>query len=125
MADVKYTNEHEWVRVEGDVGTVGISAYAQEQLGDIVYVELPEVGRKVEQGKEFATVESVKAANEVYAPVSGEVVEVNGKLNGEPATVNSDALGAGWFVKIRLSNKAELDKLMNEGAYKSYLEGLH
>ena len=125
MADVKYTNEHEWVRVEGDVGTVGISVYAQEQLGDIVYVELPEVGRKVEQGKEFATVESVKAANEVYAPVSGEVVEINDKLSGEPATVNSDATGAGWFVKIRLSNKGELDKLMNEAAYKSYIEGLH
>jgi glycine cleavage system H protein len=125
MADVKYTNEHEWIRVEGDVGTVGISDYAQQQLGDIVYVELPAVGRKLEQGKEFATVESVKAANEVYAPVGGEVIEINDKLNGEPATVNSEAMGAGWFVKIRISNKAELDKLMNESAYKSYVEGLH
>jgi glycine cleavage system H protein len=125
MADVKYTNEHEWVRVEGDVGTVGISDYAQQQLGDIVYVELPEVGRKVEQGKEFATVESVKAANEVYAPVSGEVVAINDKLSAEPATVNGDAMGAGWFVKIRLANKAELDKLMSEAAYKTHLEGLH
>jgi glycine cleavage system H protein len=122
---VKYTKEHEWVRVEGDIGTIGISGYAQEQLGDVVYVELPEVGRKVEQGKEFAVVESVKAASEVYAPVSGEVVEANGALGSEPATVNSDPLGAGWFAKIRLSNKAELDGLMDEAAYKSYVEGLH
>jgi glycine cleavage system H protein len=125
MADVKYTSDHEWIRVEGDVATVGISNYAQEQLGDIVYVELPEIGRKVEQGKEFATVESVKAANEVYAPASGEVVEVNAALGGDPATVNKDPLGAGWFVKIRLANKAELGKLMDEAAYKSHVEGLH
>ena len=122
---LKYTKEHEWIRVEGDVGTVGISAYAQEQLGDVVYVELPEAGRKIEQGKDFAVVESVKAASEVYAPVSGEVIESNAALGGEPATVNSDPLGAGWFAKIRLSNKAELDGLMDEAAYKTYVEGLH
>ena len=125
MSDIRYTEEHEWIRVEGDVGTVGISAYAQEQLGDIVYVELPARGRRVERGKEMAVVESVKAASETYAPVSGEVIEVNDKLTAEPGTVNADALGAGWLAKIRLSDPSELDKLMDEAAYKKYVEGLH
>ncbi|WP_119462120.1 glycine cleavage system protein GcvH [Rhodospirillaceae bacterium SYSU D60014] len=125
MSKERYTEEHEWIRVDGDVGTMGITVYAQEQLGDVVYVELPEVGRKVEKGKEMAVVESVKAASEIYAPVSGEVVEVNEALTADPATVNRDAAGDGWFVKIRLSNTGELDGLMDEAAYKSYVEGLH
>jgi len=125
MSKLRFTVEHEWVRVEDDIAVVGISNYAQEQLGDVVYVELPAVGKQVEKGKEMATVESVKAASEVYAPVSGSVVETNEKLGSEPATVNADAMGAGWFVKLKLSNPAELDKLMDEAAYKNYLEGLH
>lgn len=121
---VKYSKDHEWVRVEGDVGTVGITDYAQHQLGDVVFVELPDVGRKLEQGKEAAVVESVKAASEVFAPVSGEVTEVNHELEGEPARVNSSAEGDGWFFRIRLSDPSQLDALMDEAAYKSYVEGL-
>jgi glycine cleavage system H protein len=122
---IRYTEEHEWIRLEGDTAVVGISNYAQEQLGDVVYVELPEVGRKVEKGKEMAVVESVKAASEVYAPVSGEVVAVNKELAAEPAKVNADPMGNGWFVKLKITNKTELDKLMDEGAYKKFVEGLH
>jgi glycine cleavage system H protein len=125
MSTVKFTEEHEWIKVEGDTGTVGITPYAQEQLGDVVYVELPAVGKQVEKGKEMAVVESVKAASEVYAPVSGGIVAVNDKLTGEPATVNADPLGRGWFVKIRLSRPAELDGLMDEAAYGKFVEGLH
>src|SRR5215470_13325941 len=125
MSDLKYTEDHEWIRVDGDVGTVGITPYAQEQLGDVVFIELPDVGRKAEQRKEIATVESVKAASEIYAPVAGEVVEVNKALPDQPATVNSDPLGQGWFFKLRLSDKGQMDKLMDEAAYKSYCEGLH
>jgi glycine cleavage system H protein len=122
---IRYTKEHEWVKVEGDTATVGISPYAQEQLGDVVFVELPEIGRKIEKGKEMAVVESVKAASEVYAPIGGEVLEVNSALTDAPATVNEDALGKGWFAKIKLANKAELDGLMDEAAYKAYVDGLH
>jgi len=125
MSALKYTPEHEWIRVEGNVGTVGITPYAQEQLGDVVFVELPEVGRKVEQGKEIAVVESVQAASEIFAPVSGQVVDVNKALPGTPATVNSDPLGAGWFFKVQLADPAQLAKLMDEAAYKTYVEGLH
>jgi glycine cleavage system H protein len=124
MSIVKFTEDHEWIRIEGDTGTIGITDYAQEQLGDVVYVELPEVGRKVEKGKDMAVVESVKAASEVYAPVSGSVTAINDKLTAEPATVNSAAMGDGWFVKIKLSNPSELDKLMDEAAYKKFVEGL-
>ena len=124
MSNVKFTEDHEWIRIEGDTGTIGITDYAQEQLGDVVYVELPDVGRKVEKGKDMAVVESVKAASEVYAPVSGSVTAINEKLTAEPATVNSAAMGDGWFVKIKLSNPSELDKLMDEVAYKKYVEGL-
>jgi glycine cleavage system H protein len=124
MSKERYTEEHEWVRAENDVGTVGITTYAQEQLGDVVYIELPEVGRQVQKGKEMAVVESVKAASEIYAPVSGEVVEVNEALSADPATVNRDAMGEGWFVRIRLSDPAELDGLMDGDAYESYVEGL-
>ncbi|MBP2310871.1 glycine cleavage system protein GcvH [Azospirillum soli] len=121
---VKYTKDHEWVRVEGDVATIGVTDHAQQQLGDVVFVELPDLGRKVEQGKEAAVVESVKAASEVFAPVSGEVVEVNHDLENEPARVNSGAETEGWFFKLRLANPAELDALMDEAAYKAYVEGL-
>lgn len=122
---VKYTKDHEWVRVEGDVATVGISDYAQSQLGDVVFVELPEVGRALQQGKEAAVVESVKAASEVFAPASGTVTEVNADLEGEPAKVNTGAEGDGWFFKMTLANPAELDGLMDEAAYKDFVEGLH
>ena len=124
MSGLKYSKDHEWVRVGGDVGTVGISDYAQEQLGDVVYVELPEVGRTVAQNEEAAVVESVKAASEVYAPVSGEVVEVNQALEDDPALVNGDPTGEGWFLKLRLSAPGELDGLMDEGAYADYVAGL-
>ena len=125
MAERKYTKEHEWVVVEGDVATVGITDYAQEQLGDVVYVELPEVGKKVTQLGQAAVVESVKAASEVYAPLSGEVVESNAALAGNPALINSDPTGAAWFFKIKLSNKGELSALMDEAAYKAHLDSLH
>ncbi len=124
MSGLRYTKDHEWIRVEGEVGTVGISDYAQEQLGDVVYVELPEVGKTVAQAEEAAVVESVKAASEVYAPVSGEVVEVNQALEDDPALVNSAATGAGWFVKLKLSAPAEVDGLMDEAAYAEYVTGL-
>jgi glycine cleavage system H protein len=125
MSEIRYTKEHEWVKVDGDTATVGISPYAQEQLGDVVFVELPEVGKKMEKGKEMAVVESVKAASEVYAPISGEVTEVNAALTDAPATVNEDAMGKGWFAKLKLTNKADLDGLMDEAAYKKYVDGLH
>jgi glycine cleavage system H protein len=121
---LKFSEEHEWVRREGDIAVIGITDYAQSQLGDVVYVELPEIGRKVDKGKEAAVVESVKAASEVYSPVSGEVVAVNDALSGEPAKVNADPMGDGWFLKIRMSNPGELDALMDEAKYKSYVEGL-
>ena len=124
MSGLKYSKDHEWVRVEGDVGTVGISDYAQEQLGDVVYVELPEVGRAVAQNEEAAVVESVKAASEVYAPVSGEIVEVNQALEDDPALVNGDPTGEGWFLKLRLSAPGELDGLMDDAAYAEYVAGL-
>ena len=125
MSELRYSQEHEWVRLEGDTATIGITPYAQEQLGDVVFVELPEVGKKIEKGKELATVESVKAASEVYAPISGEVVEVNSALTDAPATVNEDALGKGWFAKLKVADKGQLSSLMDEAAYKKYVEGLH
>ena len=122
MSALKYTKDHEWIRLEGDIGTVGITPYAQEQLGDVVFVELPEVGRKAEQGKEIAVVESVKAASEIFAPVSGEVVESNKALPEQPATVNSDPLGAGWFFKLRLADTHEINDLMNADQYKAHCD---
>ncbi len=124
MSTVRYTKEHEWVSVDGDVGTVGITDYAQQQLGDVVYVELPEKGRTLARHGESAVVESVKAASEVYAPVSGEVIETNGALEGAPATVNEDAQGRGWFFKLKLTDRAELDELMTEDQYKDFLKTL-
>jgi glycine cleavage system H protein len=124
MSIVKYTRDHEWVRVEGDEAVIGITDYAQTQLGDIVYVELPEIGRTVTKGKEAAVVESVKAASEVYAPLSGAVTAANDALGADPAQVNSDPMGAGWFFKLRIADAKELDDLLDEGAYKKLVEGL-
>ncbi|MFZ4532553.1 MAG: glycine cleavage system protein GcvH [Alsobacter sp.] len=121
---VKFTKDHEYIRVEGDTAVVGITDYAQAQLGDVVFVELPELGRTVAKGGEAAVVESVKAASEVFAPVSGEVVAVNGALEEAPGTVNEDPLGKGWFVRMRLADPAELDGLMGEDDYKAYVAGL-
>lgn len=124
MTSVRYTKEHEYIRVDGEVGVVGITTHAQEQLGDIVFVELPAVGNKIAQAEQVAVVESVKAASDVYAPVSGEVTEINEELLGKPALVNEAAEGAGWFFKVRLSNPAELASLMDEAAYAEYVKGL-
>jgi glycine cleavage system H protein len=124
MSDVRFTEDHEWIRREGDIAVIGISDYAQSQLGDVVYVELPAVGKKVEKGKEAAVVESVKAASEVFAPVTGEVVAVNDALSGEPGKVNADPMGDGWFIKIKLADPKQLDGLMDAAAYKSFVEGL-
>ena len=124
MASVKYTEEHEWVRVEGDVGTIGITPYAQEQLGDVVFVELPQAGRKVAKGEACAVVESVKAASDIYAPVSGEVAEANAALADAPGEVNADPMGNGWFFKLRLADKGELDGLMDEAAYDAFVKSL-
>ena len=121
---VYFTKEHEWIRVEGDTATIGISNHAQEQLGDIVFAEVPEAGRRVNKGQEAAVVESVKAASDVYAPVSGEVVEGNQAVADEPALVNSDPEGQGWFFKIRLDNPGELDGLMDEAAYRDWVATL-
>mgnify|MGYP003343846854 FL=1 len=124
MAEIRFSKEHEWIRLEGDTGTVGITDYAQSQLGDVVFVEVPEVGKKVAKGSQAAVVESVKAASEVYAPVSGEVTAGNTALADNPGLVNSSAMGDGWFFKLKLSNKAELGELMDEAAYKAYVAGL-
>jgi glycine cleavage system H protein len=121
---VYFTKEHEWIRVEGDTATVGISNHAQEQLGDIVFAEVPEVGRQLSKGQEAAVVESVKAASDVYAPVSGEVTEGNQAVADDPALVNSDPEGAGWFFKLKLSDPGELDGLMDEAAYREFLGSL-
>ena len=120
MADMKFTKEHEWIAVDGDVGTVGISEYAQEQLGDVVFVEVPDVGKSFNRGEEAAVVESVKAASEVFAPVDGEIVEVNSGLEDAPGTVNEDAFGGGWFFKIRINDASQLDELMDKAAYDAY-----
>jgi glycine cleavage system H protein len=122
MATIRYTKDHEWIRLDGEIGTVGISEYAQAQLGDVVYVELPPVGKKVGRGDEAAVVESVKAASEVYAPVAGEVIEVNGELDGTPAIVNEDAEGQGWFLKLQVANVADVEALMTEEQYQAFLE---
>lgn len=124
MSTRKYTEDHEWIALEGDVATVGITDHAQEQLGDIVFVELPEVGKTVAKGDEAAVVESVKAASEVYAPLSGEILEVNAVLADEPATVNGDAFGAGWFFKMKLSDPSETEALMDEAAYADLVKTL-
>ena len=121
MSQIRFTKDHEWVRVEGSVATFGITEHAQDQLGDIVFVELPSVGTALAQGDEAAVVESVKAASEVYAPVSGEVTEVNGELEGNPGLVNKEAQGGGWFAKIALSAPEEFEGLMSEAEYQAFL----
>ena len=124
MADTKYSQEHEWIRVEGDVGTIGITQYAQEQLGDVVFVDVPQAGRKVAKGEACAVVESVKAASDIYAPVSGEVTEANAALADSPGDVNAEPMGKGWFFKIMLSDKGELAGLMDEAAYDAFVKSL-
>jgi glycine cleavage system H protein len=124
MADVKYTQEHEWIRVEGDVGTIGITNYAQEQLGDVVFVDLPQAGRKVAKGEACAVVESVKAASDIYAPVSGEVSEANTALADAPGDVNAEPMGKGWFFRLKLADKGELAGLMDEAAYAAFVKSL-
>jgi glycine cleavage system H protein len=119
-----FTREHEWVRVEGDTATVGISDHAQEQLGDIVFAEVPETGKRLSKGQEAAVVESVKAASDVYSPVSGEVVDGNSKVADDPSIVNSDPEGEGWFFKLKLDNPGELDGLMDENAYRDWVKTL-
>jgi len=122
MALERFTQDHEYIRVDGDIGTVGITTHAQEQLGDVVFVEVPEVGRTVKQKDATAVVESVKAASEIYAPVSGEVVEANAELAANPALVNEDAEGKAWFYKLRIADSSELDGLMDRAAYEEFLK---
>ena len=119
---VHYTPEHEWIRLDGDTATVGITDFAQGQLGDIVFVELPDAGRQVSKGGEAAVVESVKAASDVYAPVTGEVTEANGALSDDPSLVNTDPEGEGWFFRLRLADAAQLDGLMDADAYKAFVD---
>ena len=119
-----FTREHEWIRVDGDTATVGISNHAQEQLGDIVFAEVPEAGRRVSKGQEAAVVESVKAASDVYAPVSGEVVEGNQAIADDPSLINSDPEGEGWFFKLKLDDPSEVDGLMDEAAYREWVQSL-
>jgi glycine cleavage system H protein len=121
MADIYYTEDHEWLRVEGDMATVGITDYAQEQLGDLVFVELPEAGRKLARGDVAVVVESVKAASDVYAPADGEIVEVNTALSAEPALVNSSATGEGWLWKMKLADKGQIEGLMDEADYLAHI----
>jgi glycine cleavage system H protein len=121
MPTLRFTKDHEWIRQDGDTAVIGITDYAQQQLGDIVYVELPAAGTRVEAGKEAAVVESAKAASEVYAPVSGEVVAVNGVIADDPAKVNADPMGDGWFLTVRLDDPKQLDGLMDEAAYQAFV----
>ena len=124
MSTTRYTEDHEWVRLEGDEATCGITDYAQEQLGDVVFVELPQLGAKLAARDEAAVVESVKAAAEVYAPLAGEVMAVNQAIADDPALVNGDAMGEGWFFRLKLDDAGSFDALMDEAAYKSFVEGL-
>ncbi len=117
---VLYTSDHEWLKIDGDIATVGVTNYAQEQLGDVVFVDLPKVGRKVKKAEATAVVESVKAASDVYAPISGEIVEINEALASDPSLINSDAAGKGWFFKLKIADKSELSGLMDEAAYKAH-----
>jgi glycine cleavage system H protein len=121
--DVKYTEDHEWAKLDGDVATIGISDYAQDQLGDIVFVELPETGSSFDKGEEFGTVESVKAVSELYMPLSGEIVEINPDLEDAPEQVNSDPYGGGWMMKIKIADTAEFEALMDKDAYLESLKG--
>jgi len=122
MSGLRYTKDHEWARLDGEVATVGITDYAQEQLGDIVFIELPTLGKTIHQGEEAAVIESVKAASEVYAPLAGEIVEINEKLQSEPALVNADPTGKGWFLKLKLTDPSAYDSLMDEASYRAHLK---
>ncbi len=124
MSTLYYTKDHEYISVDGDIGTIGITDHAQQALGDVVFIELPKAGTKLARGKEAAVVESVKAASDVYAAASGEVLEVNKALEAAPGTVNEDAQGRGWFFRLKLSNKAELGDLMDAAAYEAFLKTL-
>jgi len=121
-ANLKYTREHEWIRVEGNIGVVGITWFAQDQLGDVVFVELPEVGRELKQNEQFGVVESVKTVSDLYSPVSGKVIEINGELEANPELVNQDPYGAGWMIKIELANPADLEQLLDADAYAKFVE---
>ena len=121
MSTIKYTEDHEWISVDGDIATVGITVHAQEQLGDVVFVDLPEVGAAVEKGGDAAVVESVKAASDVYAPIDGEIVEVNSSLVDDPSLVNSDAQGSGWFLKVKIADASQLEGLMDDAAYQAHI----
>jgi len=117
----RYTKDHEWIEAKGDTATIGITNYAQHELGDVVFVELPKAGAKLEAGKTFSSVESVKAVSEIYAPASGQVVEANTALQNKPETINRDPHGSGWLVKVKLSNPAEVHSLMDAAAYEAYI----
>lgn len=122
MSDIRYTEDHEWIRIEDDIGIMGVSDYAQEQLGDLVYVELPSVGKKVVKGMEVAIIESVKVASEVYAPIGGEVIDVNSVLNDSPEKVNEDAEGNGWLIRIKMDQPSEVNALMDGETYEAFLK---
>ena len=124
MTQIRYTKDHEYIRVEGEIGIIGISDHAQSQLGDVVFVELPAVGAKMEQGGEIAVVESVKAASEIFAPASGEVVAVNTALENQPSLINEDAVGKGWLFRVKLADPSELETLMDEAAYQEFLKSI-
>jgi len=120
--DLKYTNEHEWARIEGDVATVGITDYAQESLGDVVYIETPEIGTEVKKGEEFGSIESVKAVSDVFSPISGEIIEVNEELADHPEYINQSPYDKGWIVKIKISNPEEADELMDSTKYEEFVK---
>jgi glycine cleavage system H protein len=124
MSNMRFTKEHEYIRVEDDIGTIGITDFAQNLLGDVIFVELPQVGKTLARGADAAVVESVKAASDIYTPVSGAIVEVNAALQEKPGTVNEDPVGKGWVLKIKLSDKAELDALMDEAAYQAFVKSI-
>lgn len=121
-AGLKYTKEHEWVKVEGNIGTIGITDFAQDQLGDVVFVEVPAVGRVLKAHEQFGVVESVKTVSDLYSPISGKVVEVNGALDGSPETVNASPFGDGWMIKVEISNPADLDALLDAAAYEAFIK---
>ncbi len=120
--DRRYTKEHEWVKLDGDIATVGITDFAQSELGDVTYIEMPQVGREINQGESFGVVESVKAVSDVYAPVSGEIVEVNGALEGQPETVNSSPYEDAWLIKLRVQNPGQLEQLLDAAAYQEHVQ---
>jgi len=124
LDDFKFTKEHEWVKVEGDIGIIGISDFAQKEFGDIVYVELPSVGEKIKKGDACANIESVKAVDDIYTPISGEIIEVNEELENNPENINKDPNGKGWIIKIKIEDKKEIENLMNNNQYNNFLNGI-